>query len=205
MSENAYDHKALDLLDYLGEGFQLISNDYKYLFVNASVVQQSKYSKKEDLIGFTMLEKYPGIDETPFFKILKECIETKCNKNMENEFNFPDGSKGYFELKIQGVPEGAIILSSDITERKKNDKEKEEHIDELEEMMFLTSHKVRQPVSHIMGFSYLLDRKMVNGTDLERVTDYLKASVTDLDNFTRELTETMHDLKMKVKQRNSLR
>jgi PAS domain S-box-containing protein len=203
MNKTGYDNRALDLLDYLNEGFQLISNDYKYLYVNKAVLKQSKYSKKEDLLGFTMMEKYPGIDQAPFFQHLKECIETKGQKNIENEFDFPDGSKGYFELKIQGIPEGAIILSSDITDRKNEEKEKEEHIDRLEEMMFHTSHKVRQPVTHIMGFSYLLDRKMVNGNDLERVTDYLKASVKDLDNFTRELTETMHDLKTKVKQRHS--
>jgi diguanylate cyclase (GGDEF)-like protein/PAS domain S-box-containing protein len=37
---------------------------------------------------------------------------------MVNEFIYPDGSSGWFELSIQPVPDGIFILSSDITGRK---------------------------------------------------------------------------------------
>ena len=189
------------MLDYLQEGFQLIDNDYKYMYVNNAVVKQSKYACKEDLIGFTMWEKYPGIDKTPFFKILCDCMNNKTQQVMENEFDFPNGSKGIFELKILGVPEGVIVLSTEVTDRKRAEIEKEEHIDELEAMMFLTSHQVRQPVSHIMGLTHLLDQKIVKHSELEKVTQFIRSSVADLDNFTRELTSAMHELKMKVKRR----
>lgn len=198
---NKYDKSTLQLLEYLGEGFQLLDHDFRYLHLNDTAVKHSKFQRREDLVGFTMMEKYPGIEKTAFFKALKDCIENKSRHSMENEFYFPDGSKGYFELKIQGVPEGVVILSSDITDRKLSQMEKDERIDVLEEMMFHTSHKVRQPVSHIMGVSYLLDQKIVSGDDLQRVTRYLKNSLADLDNFTRELTQTMHDLKTKVRNR----
>jgi signal transduction histidine kinase len=39
---------------------------------------------------------------------------------MENEFTFPDGSKGWFELRFVPVPEGVCILSLDITENKRS-------------------------------------------------------------------------------------
>jgi len=42
---------------------------------------------------------------------------------MENEFDYPDGTKGWFELSIQSTFEGAFILSVDITERKQAEKD----------------------------------------------------------------------------------
>ena len=38
---------------------------------------------------------------------------------MENEFVFPDGTKEWFNLSIQPIPEGVFILSIKITEWKR--------------------------------------------------------------------------------------
>src|SRR3990172_2625501 len=38
---------------------------------------------------------------------------------MVNEFSYPDGSRGWFELSIEPAPEGIFILSADITQRKR--------------------------------------------------------------------------------------
>jgi PAS domain S-box-containing protein len=46
---------------------------------------------------------------------------------MENEFVFPDGTIGWFELSIQPVSEGVFILSEDITERKRSEKLLRDH------------------------------------------------------------------------------
>jgi len=61
---------------------------------------------------------WPGIEDTEVFGIIKRCMEERTPFNMENEFAYPDGSKGWFELSILPVPEGVFILSIDITERK---------------------------------------------------------------------------------------
>ncbi|NJO92049.1 MAG: PAS domain S-box protein, partial [Chloroflexia bacterium] len=48
-----------------------------------------------------------------------DSLKNNTVHEIENEFVYPNGSKGWFELKIQPVPEGVFILSQDITERKK--------------------------------------------------------------------------------------
>ncbi|HVT85186.1 MAG TPA: PAS domain S-box protein [Chitinophagaceae bacterium] len=106
------------LLQNMREGIQVIGYDWKYRFVNNSVVKQSKYST-EELLGHTMMEKYPGIEHTGLFKTLQRCMTERTSEILENEFTFPDGSQEWFELSIQPVPEGLFILSMDITERKK--------------------------------------------------------------------------------------
>ena len=135
------------LLENMRESIQVIGHDWRYLFVNNSLAIQSKYSR-EALLGHTMMEKYPGIENTELFNVLQRCMKNRCQQIAETEFIFPDGSKGWFELSIQPVPEGLFILTMDITERKKAEiqlqaanKELENHIiivSESEEKLRLT-------------------------------------------------------------------
>lgn len=106
------------VFDNLIEGVQIIDFDFRYVYVNESVAKQGK-STKDELLGYTMTEKYPGIENTEVYKSIQECMINRNYLNMINEFNFPDGSIGYFELRIQAIEEGVLILSFDITEQRR--------------------------------------------------------------------------------------
>jgi len=110
---------ARDVLDSLLEGCQVIGFDYRYLYVNDTVVAQGRQSR-EQLLGRRMRECYPGIEATPMFTTLRRCMTERKYDRMENEFDFPDGSKGWFELRFIPVPEGTCILSLDITGEKRS-------------------------------------------------------------------------------------
>jgi two-component system sensor histidine kinase UhpB len=66
-----------------------------------------------------MMEKYAGIENTALFKVLQHCMQERVPETFENEFIYPDGTKSWFELSIQPIPEGLFILSINITARKK--------------------------------------------------------------------------------------
>lgn len=119
------------LIENMREGIQVVDRDWRYVFVNNSLVRQSKYSA-EELLGHTMQEKYPGIENTEMFGVLKRCMADRKARNIENEFVYPDGSKGWLELSIQPVPEGIFILSMDISERKRIEAEKDSLMDTLQ-------------------------------------------------------------------------
>jgi PAS domain S-box-containing protein len=110
------------IFDSMLEGCQIIGRDWRYLYVNDVVARQGK-STKEELIGLTMMQAYPGIENTQLFAILRRCMEERTHQRLENEFIFPDGSKGWFELSIHPIPDGVFILSLDITERKRAEEE----------------------------------------------------------------------------------
>ena len=120
-SEARYRH----LLDAMLEGCQIIGFDWRYLYVNDAVAQHG-HQAKEILLGHTMMEIYPGIENTELFAALQRCMKERTPQQMENEFVYPDGMKGWFELSIQPVPEGIFILSIDITERKRVDQQLKE-------------------------------------------------------------------------------
>ena len=121
-------------------------------------------------------------------------MKERCAEFFENEFTYQDNSKGWFELRIQPVPEGLFILSIDITERKKAQEKKLEYIQGLEEMLFMTSHQVRQPVTQMLGMTSLIDRKECTQEDLLQISIYMKSSLNSLNQFTKELTQFLHEL-----------
>lgn len=117
------DKDRITLKDYaffnrLLEGCQIISRDFKYLFLNEVILEQGKQSW-EELLGKTMMEAYPGIENTEMFTRLKEVMETGMPVRMLNHFTYPDGSEGWFQLAILPWPDGAMILSLDISAQKR--------------------------------------------------------------------------------------
>lgn len=110
-------HMLVEALDSLDEGIQVLSRDWRYLYVNEAAARHGR-TRPEELLGSSMLECYPGIDRTPVFATLLRCRDGGQLESLENEFTFPDGALGWFELRIRPFSGGIVIASLDITERK---------------------------------------------------------------------------------------
>ena len=74
-----------------------------------------------------------------------------------------------------------------------------EYIIGLEKLMFMTSHKLRQPVTNILGISFLLDQSSNSKEEIKDYLEYIKQSAITLDTYTTELTFFIHTLKQKEK------
>lgn len=105
-------------LDNMIEGCQIIGFDWRYLYLNEAAARHGRRTR-EELLGHTMMEGYPGIEQTEMFAAVKRCLEDRICNQMENEFIFPDGTRGWFQLEFEAVPEGVFIMSLDITERRR--------------------------------------------------------------------------------------
>jgi PAS domain S-box-containing protein len=112
------EEKYRNTLDNMKEGYQVIGHDWRYIYVNDAVAEHGR-KKKQELIGHTMMEAYPGIENTEMFATLKICMEKRTQHHLENKFTYPNGSEEWFDLSIEPVPEGISIFSLDITERKR--------------------------------------------------------------------------------------
>lgn len=173
-----------ETLDCMLEGIQIISKDWKYLYLNKAAANQGKQSK-ESLIGHTMMEIYPGIEHTELFAAMKKCITENKPDSIINEFVFPDGTKEWYELSLQPVPEGIFILSVNITGRKqaeneitklnealeKKVEERTEQLEfvnrELEAFSYSVSHDLRAPLRSINGFTKILAEEYAAHLDSE--------------------------------------
>jgi PAS domain S-box-containing protein len=112
-------------LDSMSEGYTVIGPDWRYVYVNAAGARQARL-KKEEMIGRSPLDLYPGFEQSPLYAALNRCLTGNEPGYLQEELTHPDGSKVWFELNVQRVPEGMLILSIEATERKRAEKVLEE-------------------------------------------------------------------------------
>ena len=103
-------------LDRILEGCQIIGREFRYRYVNDALVRHGR-QPRENLLGRTMSEAYPGIEHTDVFRAIERVLSGGPAETIINEFTFPDGETGWFELSLQPIPEGVFVLSIDVTER----------------------------------------------------------------------------------------
>ncbi|MFZ5587392.1 MAG: PAS domain S-box protein [Thermodesulfobacteriota bacterium] len=115
------------LLDGMLEGCQIIAPDLTYVYVNQAAAGQGRRQAK-DLVGRKLTEVYPNLErDNPLLMAkIRQCLEQGATERFANEFVYPDGSRGWFELSLRPVPEGVFILSMDITAREKARRELQE-------------------------------------------------------------------------------
>jgi PAS domain S-box-containing protein len=105
------------VLDNLLEGCQVIGFDWTYLYLNEVAAAQAR-RPREQLLDRSMIECYPGIDQTAMFEHLRRCMADRTQLRMENEFTHADGSREWFELRFVPVSEGVCIFSLNVTENR---------------------------------------------------------------------------------------
>ncbi len=107
-----------DMLDSIVHGCQIIGFDWHYIYLNDAAARQGR-TKKSALLNQSIFEKYPGIEKTAVFEAMQRCMTMRTAERMQNIFDFPNGDVGCFEVSIQPVPQGIMLLSNEITEQKK--------------------------------------------------------------------------------------
>jgi PAS domain S-box-containing protein len=164
-------------LDSILEGCQLLDFDWRYIYLNDAAAKQNRRPNSE-LRGRPMGEAWPGIEATSAFAMLDRCMQQRVAVQGETEFNFPDGHTGWFDIRVQPVPEGIFLLSIDISKRKAAEralhelneglelkiaertrdldaaKDRAEAADRTKSAFLATmSHELRTPLNSIIGFT----------------------------------------------------
>lgn len=148
------------------DGVQVIDRELKYLYLNAVVAYQGK-STVDQLLGRRMEECYPGIEKTDLFQKISACIKQNQNFRFINDYNLDNGEKRWFDLSIQPVKEGALILSHDITpmidlekELTVKNVELNKRIDQVEVLVQELHHRVRNNLQIIISLINLYSNKI---------------------------------------------
>ncbi|TDB38287.1 MAG: PAS domain-containing sensor histidine kinase [Actinobacteria bacterium] len=134
LAERRIAERLQSTMDSMLEGCQIIGFDWRYIYIN-DAAQQHNRRPREAMLGQVYTDIWPDVELTEVYERIRTCLEMRVGHRMDNEFRFPDGTVGWFELDIQPVPEGVFILSIDITQRKHAENELAVHRDHLEELV----------------------------------------------------------------------
>jgi PAS domain S-box-containing protein len=173
-------------LDSLREGLQILAPDWRYLYVNEAVARHGRKPRAE-LLGRTMLECYPGIETTPMFAVLRRCMEEREVASFDNEFVHADGERDWFELRIEPCREGLIVLSLDITARKRIEAHLAQHdkLRALGQMAAGVAHDLKNMLNplglHVALLKELLPQQEAAQEVLEQMTRVLRRGSEVID------------------------
>ena len=153
------------------EGCQILDFDWRYLYVNPAAEVHNQ-RRKEELLGRTYTESWPGIESTVVYDRIRRCLVERQAFRWQNEFEFPNGSRGWFELRIEPVPEGVLILSADVTERQQSESrlrqtlaDLERSNRDLEQFAYVASHDLQEPLRMVASYTDLLASRIANRLD----------------------------------------
>lgn len=113
----ATNERIRSAMDNLLEGCQILDRDLRYRYLNQAAEIHNR-RPNEELLGQHYVESWPGIEATEVYRRIVDCLALRCADHMEHEFTYPDGKVGWFELRLEPVPDGLLIMSVDITEHK---------------------------------------------------------------------------------------
>jgi len=195
-------------LDNMLEGAQILGFDWRYLYLNDAAARNNR-RPNEELLGRSMLDAWPGMAQAPVFSHIERGMVERSHFHVECEFVFvfPDGTKGWFDLRGQPVPEGIFLHSIDVTERHEAEASLRELNDRLETTVaartkelqsalvraeaadhlksaFLAtmSHELRTPLNSIIGFTGILLQGLAGSLNAEqsKQLDMVKGSARHL-------------------------
>ncbi len=163
----------------------------KILYVNQIFCEISKYSESE-LIGQNHSLINSGYHSKEFFAEMWQTIGTGLAWHGEVKNTAKDGTSYWVDTTVLPIKdkEGKTIqyfsLRSDITEKKKKEEIANRLTASIEEMLHIISHKVRKPVTNLVGLMNIIeDEYAISQEELVEIVNFYKTSVSNWMNLPR--------------------
>jgi PAS domain S-box-containing protein len=195
--------KMTDLIAHTDEMIATYSNEGKLLFVNKAWRKNMLYTEEEvkSLYLYDILapDSMPHAEEN-----LKNLSAGKTIHNALCMLIAKDGNHIHVEGTLVPLFENGHLKSSrcffrNINERKDAEDSKAHYITTLEEMLFNFSHKIRKPVASCLGLVDLIKSEQnLSEKQLKEYASYLNVSLKELDEYIHEMTEFLHQKKIKI-------
>lgn len=178
-----------NVLIYMDTGFRI-----KYANRRA---QQHAYKMfgKPFLIGDKLTDYYPESDRSLALEHKRLLEQEKLTVSHEHLVIYPDGEKLWYLRRYYGVFEengelsGLVIASINITERKEQELQIQQHVDALKEIAKIQSHEIRRPVANIIGLTDLMDFKLKTVEENDQILQYLRMSALELDQIISKIVD----------------
>jgi PAS domain S-box-containing protein len=111
------------LLQTMTDGFVLLDRNYVIREINAESLRIERRTR-EDFIGKTHWEAWPGTEGGEFHRLYARVIEHGETVAKQHFFTFPEGHSGWLDMRAYPAPDGGVaIIYRDITAQKQAEEE----------------------------------------------------------------------------------
>jgi PAS domain S-box-containing protein len=104
------------LIEGIQDSVYVLDREWRHVVVNDAAARFAAIPR-ERLLGSTWPDLFPGIEHTDFFSVFRQVMETRIPDVVTDEYAFPDGRAGWYEVRVYPIPEGVLCISRDITKR----------------------------------------------------------------------------------------
>lgn len=175
------------------------------IYANQKFCDVSQYSISE-LIGNNHRILNSGHHPKTYFQTMWKTIHAGKTWSGEVKNKAKDGSFYWVDTVVlpildkNGKITQYLSLRTLINERKRIEDQKSNMVNGLQEMLFMTSHKVRKSVTNCLGLLDMLENNHLDSKEeMWKVIKYMKFSAEELEAFTQELTDFMFKMKQEAK------
>ncbi len=155
------------IVDLAQKGIWLMGEDLKTTYANPALANLLGYTS-EELVGVP-LSVFMLEENRKIFLLVEQSPDTVVERH-DVCFQRKDGAYVWGIVKIhplyeEGLHVGALGMVNDITERKRYELEMERKNRDLETLLYITSHDLREPLRAIQNFSQLVQSRYQQALD----------------------------------------
>ncbi|MGZ5181245.1 MAG: hybrid sensor histidine kinase/response regulator [Ramlibacter sp.] len=106
------------VLDNMGEAFALFDRGFRLVDVNDEGLRLDGRTR-EQLLGRSHWELYPGTERTPLGEMYHACMADGVPRSTECHYRWEDGRTAWLEVRASLTPQGLALFYRDITRRRR--------------------------------------------------------------------------------------
>lgn len=178
--------RITELLESIGDGFYALDRDCKIEYWN-NRAEEILEIKKEKVLGKVFWDIFPKED----FSELVKYYEAARNDGKVRHFERYNASLDkWFDISVYTAAHSGIsVFFRDVTEKVNYIKAVEEQNEKLQSIAWTQSHKVRAPLSRILGLVGLVRELGPGSPEFPQIIEYLEVSAKELDQVIHEVVE----------------
>jgi PAS domain S-box-containing protein len=169
------EERLLKFMESATDGFTLLDSNLNFIDMNKSGLKGLGLTK-EQILGKNYLDIFPDAMESGNYEKCLEVIRT----GKPSYIDTPGVRQKHFSVRIFKVGEGLGAISTDITDRMKTEKTREELEQKRDNFVWMTSHELRTPLTVLTGYCDFLI-KHIKDLAQKRIKNILSVMKNNLD------------------------
>lgn len=170
-------------MDSATDGFSLFDSNLNFLEMNRAGLEGLELTR-EQVVGKNIKDIFEDVQETGRFDKYLEVIKTGKPYYVDDVFSASRIGQNYYSVRAFKVGEGLGAISTDITERVRAEKTREELEQRRDSFVWMTSHELRTPLTVLTGYcDFLIEH--IDDLTQKRITNILGVMKNNLDRLER--------------------